>query len=243
METNEYIEISEKVRSGEYFREVRRVIDSDLHDPMTDRYWYILLTIPSVIIVIIVIFALQSLYPLNPEVPFIYGINDIMEDSPHIKSLIEVSGEGADAALQRFVVSNYVKEREEYNVANFDRNQIALQILSSKPVFEEYLKSIALDNPNSPIVLYQRRIARNVKILFTQLTQKPDKNQQNLRDYAMRVVYEATLTPESKENPPTRGQVDVNFKYEPIKIDEKTEKIIPYGFLVTGYNITHNSGN
>ena len=113
METNEYIEISEKVRSGEYFREVRRVIDSDLHDPMTDRYWYILLTIPSIIIVIIVIFALQSLYPLNPEVPFIYGINDIMEDSPHIKSLIEVSGEGADAALQRFVVSNYVKEREE----------------------------------------------------------------------------------------------------------------------------------
>lgn len=243
METNEYIEISEKVRSGEYFREVRRVIDSDLHDPMTDRYWYILLTIPSVIIVIIVIFALQSLYPLNPEVPFIYGINDIMEDSPHIKSLIEVSGEGADAALQRFVVSNYVKEREEYNVANFDRNQIALQSLSSKPVFEEYLKSIALDNPNSPIVLYQRRMARNVKILFTQLTKKPNKNQQNLRDYAMRVVYEATLTPESKENPPTRGQVDVNFKYEPIKIDEKTEKIIPYGFLVTGYNITHNSGN
>ena len=59
----------------------------------------------------------------------------------------------------------------------------------------------------------------------------------------MRVIYEATLTPESKEKPPIRAQVDVNFKYEPIKIDEKTAKIIPYGFLVTGYNITHNSGN
>ena len=136
-----------------------------------------------------------------------------------------------------------MKEREEYNVANFDRNQIALQSLSSKPVFAEYLKSIALDNPASPIVLYQRRTARKIKIISTQLTQKPNKNNPTSRDYTMRVIYEATLTPESKEKPPIRAQVDVNFKYEPIKIDEKTAKIIPYGFLVTGYNITHNSGN
>jgi len=240
METEEYIEISEKVRSGEYFREVRKVIDADLHDPMTDRYWYILLTIPSIIVVFVAFFALQSLYPLKPSVPFIFGINDLLEDAPRIESLIKVEGEGVDAALQRFLITNYVKQREEYNVATFDRNQIALRTLSTRQVYGEYQQSIALNNPESPIVLYQRHTQRNIKVLSSQTleksTPKADDKPSDVRDYVMRVTYEAELRPSGKENPVTRWQVDVAFKYEPIKLDEKTGKITPYGFLVTGYN-------
>jgi len=234
--TEEYIEISEKVRSGEYFREVRQMVDIDLHQPMTDRYWYILLTIPALLIVFSAISALQSLYPLKPEVAFIYGINDIVEDSPHIQSLIKVEGEGADVALQRFLVSNYVKEREEYDVATFDRNQTALQFLSTPQVFLEYQKSIALDNPSSPIVLYQRHTVRNIKILSTQIIQKPEEGAKG-RDYTMRMVFDESLSPANKNATLSRWQVDVAFMYEPVSIDEKTNKVIPYGFLITGYKI------
>lgn len=241
MDSSEYIEIAEKVRSGEYFREVRRMIDHDLHDPMTDRYWYILITIPSVIIVFVSFFALQTLYPLKPSVPFIFGINDIMEDVPRIKSLIKEKGEGADAALRRFLVANYVKEREEYDASTFDRNQIALKTLSSKPVFSEYQDAIALNNPNSPIVLYQRHTARIVNVTSVQLLQKTVNKNSTIEDYVMRVWYEARLQPAqlqytAEQQPVTRWQVDVAFKYEPIKLNEQTGEITPYGFLVTGYN-------
>jgi len=233
--TEEYIEIAEKVRSGEYFREVRQMVDIDLHQPMTDRYWYILLTIPALLIVIFAVSALQSLYPLKPRVAFIYGINDIVEDVPRIKTLVQYDGEPADVALQRFLVSNYVKEREEYNVLTFDRNQTALQTLSTPDVFSEYEKSVAVDNPSSPIVLYQRHTARNIKILSTTITKKPEEDDLTGRDYAMRLVYDESLTPERKNVTLSRWQVDVAFKYEAIKIDEKTSKIEPYRFLVTGY--------
>jgi type IV secretory pathway component VirB8 len=247
MKIEEYIDISERVRSGEYFREVRRMVDTDLHDPMTDRYWYILISIPSLIIALIAFIALQSLYPLKPSIPFVFGINDIMEDMPRIKSLIEVRGEGADAALQRFLITNYVKEREEYNAATFDRNQIALQSLSTKQVLDEHQKSIALSNPQSPIVLYQRHTRRIVKMISAQLLEKPspktDNNQLDNRDYVMRITYQTELKPNSKENSATLWQVDVAFKYEPIKLNVETKEITPYGFLVTGYNTKPISEN
>lgn len=230
----EYIEIAEKVRSGEYFREVRQMVDIDIHQPMTDRYLYILLTILSVIIVTLAVFSLQSLYPLKPRIAFIYGINDIIEDVPHIKTLTKFDGEPADIALQRFLVINYVNEREGYDVATFDRNQIALQKLSAADVFAEYEKSIALDNPISPIIRYQRHTTRNIKIISAVITKKPEEGEKS-RDYAMRVIFDESITPTNKAVKLSKWQVDVAFKYEPIKMDEKNGKIKPYGFLVTGY--------
>lgn len=232
----EYVEISEKVRSGEYFRDVRRMIDSDLHEPMTDRYWYILITTPCILIVIFSFLALQSLYPLRPPVPFIFGIDDIVEDIPQMKHLVEVDGEGADRAIQRFLVKTYVKEREEYNIATFDRNQIALEAISTKKVFEDYQKYIALDNPESPIVKYQRHTKQDIRILSADWLEDEDNDKTDQRDFAMQVVYEAILTPSTKEDKPKRWKVDVAFKYEPVKLDEKTGKVSPYGFIVTGYN-------
>ena len=86
LEVEEYAEISNKVRSGEYFREVRRMVDIELHQPMTDRYLYIMLTIPCVLIVITAFMALNALLPLSTRIPFAYGIKDLLNDYPYIES-------------------------------------------------------------------------------------------------------------------------------------------------------------
>ena len=50
---DEYIDIAEKVRSGEYFRDSRTMVDIDIHDPMADRYWYIAVTTMSIFITLL----------------------------------------------------------------------------------------------------------------------------------------------------------------------------------------------
>ncbi len=235
----EYLEISEKVRSGEYFREARAMVDLEIHEPMTDRYWFVMLTVISLIIVFSAFFALQSLYPLKPRIPFIYGANDIVDDLPRIKTLQSFAGENADVALRRFLVSNYVKEREEYNVDTFDRNVGALQTMSAPSVFKDYYASISASNPNSPVLLYGRQAQRDIKILsiqpIEQAEEKDKKTQDAAKDFVTRVLFAATLQSNTGKNSTTRWQVDVAFKYEPIKLDSENNKIKPYGFIVTDY--------
>lgn len=225
----EYLDIAEKVRSGEYFREARAMYDLDVHDPMTDRYWYIILTVLSVIIMCISFSALQSLYPLKKSIPFIFGSNDIMEDLPRIKSLRQYGGEDADSAIQRFLIENYVRAREEYNIATLERNINAVQSQSATDVYSAYALEMDQSNPQSPVVLYQRQAIREITIISVRKV----KTQEGAPP-AIQVVYEAVLKGSGDEKP-TRFQADVAFQYENIKLDESTNQVEPYKFLITGY--------
>lgn len=235
--SEEYIEISEKVRSGEYFREARNMVDIDLHDPMAERYWYISITFIAILIAYIALEAWQGFYPLKPRVPFMFSTNDAVEDVPTLKTLVNYHNENADVALRRFLVQNYVKTREEYDAATFDRNHNAVESLSVTKVLREYEDSISPKNPNSPIALYQRHTRRIITITGSQILEdnSGSGNKDNKTSYKTRVFFESRVKRGENQNPPTKHQVDVAFQYKDIKLDQETGKITPYGFIVTDY--------
>ncbi len=229
----ESLEIADKVRSGEYFRDARTMADFDLHNPMSERYVYILITIFSLITFSFAIIAWQGLYPLKPQVPFIFITNDIVEDYPRIIALRSYTGEDNDTALRRYLIQNYVLLREEYDATLFDRNHSAVEVLSNKDVVKEYEDFIAPINPESPISLYQRHTTRRVAILSTKELKRPENDE----NYHIQVVYNSFLLRDDVEKEAGRYQVDVAFKYKNIKLDQSTGKIEPYGFIVTSYQI------
>lgn len=237
--TEEYIDISEKVRSGEYFRDARAVADFDLHEPMSERYVYIFLTILALTILITAVIAWQGLFPLKPRIPFIFITNDIVEDYPHIKSLADYTGENPNSALRRFLISNYVQTREEYDAATFDRNHNAVQKLSTTNVVDAYENFITPTNPESPISLYQRNTIRKINILQIKIPNNAVETDDSgkPKEFRASVVFDATLIKDDVEGSTTRHQVDIAFKYKDIKLDSNTLKIEPYGFIVTSYQI------
>src|SRR5947209_4394678 len=100
----DYLKIAEKVRTGEYFREAQGMYDVTVHDLMAERYFYIAITALSLVIFMIVQSAMDGLYPLNTPVPFIYSTHDIVEDIPHMQSMLAYKGEDPSEALLRFMV-------------------------------------------------------------------------------------------------------------------------------------------
>ncbi len=93
MENNEqtaedYIEIADKIRSGEYFRDARAMYDIDVHSPMSDRYWFLFISFMSLIITVVAVVAWMGFFPLNNRVPFIFATNNIIDDYPRVKSLL-----------------------------------------------------------------------------------------------------------------------------------------------------------
>jgi type IV secretory pathway component VirB8 len=219
-------EIAEKVRSGEYFQEVRQMYDLAVHDPMAERYWFLLITVLSLLIAVVTFFAMQSLYPLVSSVPFIVNSNDIVDDLPRIKSLMTRRHESASDALLEFMTQNYVTLWEEYDIDNFDRNINGVKSQSSEQVFGEYEQFIDRRNPQSPITLYQRHSTRRVSILSVRRMEGDEPG--------MEVIFEASV--ESKaEAKKTRWQANIAFQYSGIELDEKIEKVKPVSFVVTQY--------
>ena len=218
--------IAEKVRTGEYFRETRQIYDLTVHDIMAERYFYVVLTAIALLTFFIAFIAMRSLYPLASAEPFIVESNDIVEDLPRIESLLAYQGEDPSAALLRFLVNNYVIQREEYDIDRFDRNVGGVRAQSADGVFAEFQQMVNPGNPESPLALYQRHSKRIITIISSSPLEEQD---------AMEVVFEASI--ESKnEIKKSRWQANIAFNYSGIALDQN-EKVKPVEFTVTEYRL------
>ena len=234
---DEYVDIADKVRSGEYFRDARSMVNIDIHEPMAERYWYMFITALSIIITIIAVIAFMALFPLKMRVPFIFATNNIVDDYPKIKSLLNYVGEDPNFALRRHLIGHYVKLREQYDATVFDRDHNAVLYLSRPNVLKEYDEFVSPLNPYGPVAMYQRNTQRKINILSTVEFEDDNKKENGRKLYSMRVVYESMLKRGEQQIKQGDYQVDIAFIYEDISLDNETGKVKPYGFIVTSYQI------
>lgn len=219
-------EIADKVRTGEYFREARQMYDLSVHDPMAERYFYVAITVLAGLILLVAVSAMNGLYPLKTPVPFIYNINDVVDDLPHMKSLVSKKGEDPGFALLRFLTNNYVTMREEYNIETFDRSITGIKSQSSDAVFADFQKFVDPRNAESPITQYQRYSTRSISIVSTRPSPGNDRE--------LEVIFNATVEGRG-EVKKSQWQANIAFQYSGLALDQESEKPKPISFVVTQY--------
>lgn len=221
-------EIAEKVRSGEFFQEGRQMYDLAVHDPMSERYFYVLVMAVAALVFLLAYGGMQALYPLEQSTPFIFTTEDNIEDVPQMKSLLEYRGEDPNEALVRFYSELYVMFREEYNIDKFDRDSGSIVSLSSPEIAQEYLTSIDRANPDSPIRQYQSHSRRRIVI----------DRVRRLHDQAFgaEVTFQAIVEGRG-ERTTSRWQANLAFDYKPIELDDRNARITPPAFTVTRYQL------
>ncbi len=225
---SEYLEITDKIRSGEYFRESQSIYDATIHDLMAERYFYVLITCVAFVIFFVTFHAVQGLYPLERLEPFIVKAEDITEEVPNIKKLLTNSGDDVNESIMRFVVSNYVILREGYNITTIDKSMNGVKSQSTPELYEQYQRYINPENPESPIKIYQRHTVKTIKILAVKVLPQEEDN-------VAEVLYEATLQSKSEQKK-SRWQANISFKYTGIAVDGGNSDRRQIGFTVTQYN-------
>ena len=220
----DYVEIADKVRTGEYFFEARKMFDVSVHDPMAERYMYLFITVISLLVFMIALHAAQALYPLQSQVPIMFYANDVTEDIPRIQRLQAYKDENPGEAVLRFLVKHYVEMREEYDIVTFDRNTSGIKSQSTEDVIREFQAYISLRNPEGPINLYQRHSRRIIEVVSTK--RLPD---------SMEVIFDATVESKAAVKK-SRWRANIAFKYSGIELDEKGEHVKPVNFIVTKYH-------
>ena len=223
---NDHLEIAEKVRSGEYFNEALTMYDTQIHDPMADRYWFVLLTALSVLIAFVSLIAINGLFPLKRSVPFIYSTNDIVDDLPRMKSLFSESGQDPSQVLLYYMLKNYVGLRESYDIETFDRNISGIKSQSTEEVFKEYQDYIDPRNEQSPVTLYQRHSRRSAEVISIMPVGEAVNE--------IEIVYDASVVSKTDVKK-SRWIVNITFDYNGIVLDTETDKVKPVQFLITKY--------
>ncbi len=221
---DEYVRIADKVRSGEYFREAKSMTNTLLHDTMAERYFYLLITLVAMICFFCALYAMQSLYPLSRTVPFIYVLNDATEDLPRIEALRTAPEQSVDEAVLLFMARNYVTHYESYDISALERNFSAVQHYSAPEVFANYQLLLQTNNPDSPVVLYQRHSTRKIDVMS--LTQ-PSNN-------TLEIFYEASVI-SADHVAKTKHKAILNYEYSKVEFDAENDKVKDVNFKVTNY--------
>jgi len=215
--------MAEKIRSGEYFREARRAYADIYLDPMSERYFFIIVTLLSLLIFFVSSVALSRLYPLAPEVPFAYPTQNFDEEMPVISPLAE-PGVPPNLALKQYLLSEYIRRREAFDFGTLETNVRVVHSMSEEAVYNDWQKELDPANPQSPIAQFERHTTRHIQVISA----RP------LPDGSFDVTYVATLSgPEGVKK--AAYIANIAFRYTEVTVDQTTGKAPPVNFTVTAY--------
>lgn len=224
-------EIAEKIRDGSYFTDASSWYAGKYLYPVTERSMMFAFTIATLLALIPIASLLNTSIQTNNTIPFPIYVADSTSHFSVIKPLAQ-SDESAQTAIARYLITDYIKSREEYiykNVSGEKLKRLLKKIKSSsaKQVLNEYVSYMSENNPYSPLTRYKDRINRFIEIKSLSFL---DNDQTSGK---AKVIFEATESSDDEKKQVSLWEVTLNFRLPDIATIARTGA--PLRFLVGYY--------
>ncbi|MFO1243302.1 MAG: VirB8/TrbF family protein [Rickettsiales bacterium] len=229
-------DIAESIRSGDYFRQSQAWYTTIYMSILSERFFFIVLTMIAAITMFFAALAVIGLMPITKQVPFFYVSRDINSELPVMTPLRTDEMQSVNDALRRYFVSAYIKNREEYSLDKLQAQFRMIQKHSDENAFSVYRRFIDPSNPRSPITLYQRLSIKNVSVISISIQPDPSKP----GHYNATAEFSARVKSFGKETVST-WQAQMLFNYTDLNVDQTEEKadnslkVTPMTFTVLEY--------
>lgn len=151
------------VNSGEYFTEARKWYNAKYLHPLSYRSMALCAATLFVLLAAVMAMNLKSLFPLVRMLQYSITVDGKGDQSAVVMKANQVANNPLHSILE-IMLSDYVKTREEY-----DYNSLAVQMeyvknTSTRLVFKRFYNYLSIDNPDSPVLRYQKDAKRTVAI-------------------------------------------------------------------------------
>jgi type IV secretory pathway component VirB8 len=220
--------IAQNVKTGQYFKDARNWYTNKYIGPITERSVLVVMMVAASVAASVIIYIFSASFPIRREVPFVIKVQDSLDYYSVIRAL---GGESIppQKALAEYLVEDYVTNRESYSSNKLEKQALRVRAASSRQVYKKYDAEISINNPESPVLIYQR-MKRRIEIVSIAL-------QGTENEYTSAVVtFKATIDdPRVKEKTVTTHEALINFTLADIQriIKEK----VPLDFIVTNYSV------
>ena len=238
-------EIAEKVRSGNYYKEAWDWYALKYIYPVSQRTFFIFITMAAVAVTITGLVILYNFYPLKIRVPVAVDINDMSVDYARlVKMEVPANGDPTQPMIE-YLVQNYVQKIESYNFKQIDRQLKFLSQFSSAPLMQEIEKRYDTRNLDSLVLKYRDHTTRTVKITHVQVNMDEgfDLAKAKQNDIVVQnVPYHAIVDFESEEMNmlgviPHKWQALVDCTMTPVTLDKVTKTFKKLDFVVNNYSV------
>lgn len=216
--------IEEYIKSGEYFADARTWYNFKYLNPLPQKSFLLIVCSVLLIISVIVGLNLRSLFPIVKQIRYSLSTDSYQSSANIIKA--NVISKDPLASIADIMVKNYLIRREEYDYDRLKDQFIFIQNNSTRIVFRKFFNFMDIDNPNSPVMLYQKYTRRSVKILSVSYPKQDEA-----------IITFSTLAKTSGgeifEN--MLWQATINFEIDKINLSLPSDT--RFNFVVTNYRL------
>jgi type IV secretion system protein VirB8 len=216
--------VQEYIKSGEYFKDARKWYNFKYIYPLSQRSFLLIICVFFTIILVGLALNIRNLFPIISQVR--YSLNTTSyQSSANIMKADSIKHDSR-ASIADIMVKNYLVHRELYDYDNLKLQFIFIQNNSTRIVFRKFFNYMNIDNPDSPVMRYQKYIRRSVNIISTEYT-KPDE---------ALITFNATAKNtggEIFEN--MIWQATINFQIDELNLDLPPDS--RFNFAVTNYRL------
>jgi len=170
-EQKEYYEfIKESVKDGSYFKDAQDWYIFNYVYPICERSILFFIALITGLICYSLLLILHNILPLNEKVPIVIKAHDTSLYFPVIKKLRDSPElRTVDEAVAKYLLINYLKQREEYdfrsaNIEDLNNKFSIIKNNSSPEEYENFQNFMSKDNSISPIYNFGKNVTRKIAI-------------------------------------------------------------------------------
>lgn len=193
-------------------------------EPLRERSVVFTIAVFMWLVALVAATSTYSMLPLKRQIEYGSFTDDVFKK--RAKIIKASSYNDPLSSIAKILVEHYVYKRESYNYDTLKSQLLYLKNHSSSLIFKKFYNYISLDNPQSPVLKYQRDISRNVNIVSTKL--HPEEK-------AFTITFYTTAIHEGKIV--ERIMWEANLNYEIDQIDLKAKHGTPFKFVITNYKL------
>ncbi len=259
-QAKEYFEfIKSSVEDKTYFKDALDWYLFRYVAPICDRTLLTFGAILSIVVMFFLYSMIESAFPLVEKKPIFIASSDQSLYFPSLIPLKVKKGElgydpdivTIDEALIKYLISTYVKKREEYDYSKAEVDVVNRQFNyvrnnSTADEYRNFQMMMSRDNPESPLLNFGVNVSKTVKIDSVKLSKdKPDDLMEKTRSFfaasipsSAEIRFTTTLktvddSGESKENRQSYV-VQINFNFSGVKKNSRNNDL---NFIVNGYKL------
>ncbi|MDG1437203.1 MAG: VirB8/TrbF family protein [Rickettsiaceae bacterium] len=147
--------LHEYIKSGDYYADARKWYRYKYIYPFTQRSYILLFCTVISTLFIGTIININHLFPLVKQVQYSIKANSLDNKTAQITRANEVENDPL-GSVSNILVKNYVMKREGYDYNSLKKQFTYVKNNSTRLVFRKFYNLMDIDNPNSPVVLYQK---------------------------------------------------------------------------------------
>lgn len=168
--------IHESLKNGTYFKDAMEWYEFQYIYPATQRVFWLIFLLSTLAIFSLVYNIVTTVSLKNYNYHYISQIQDDTTQQSRLLSLTHKTS--SKLAIAEYLLKNFIKQYETYNLDTLDTQIKYLKDNASKSLYYRFLISRQISNPNSLTVLYGKNFfvdIKDIKISFN-LNQFNDSN-------------------------------------------------------------------